>query len=745
MLRDCDWSVDRDYKTGSENEPLQFYLDGLANSNEFSLLLGYFSSSAINLLSVGFATFISKGGKMKMVINHLLSSKDKEAISRVEDNPNEIRVFDLTDVVSLGRVLDEYDTHFFECLAYLISAKRIEIKIIKPKNGKGISHYKSGVFSDGKDSVGYKASCNFTYFGLSENIEELEAFLSWENGRSNKLIKKQLRLIEDYFTEKDDNVEYISAIDIEVVLKDRFGKKDINELLVQEEQLLRKKQSLIANPKLKKTIAKLFSDIEIIRTTPRFPYPAGPRDYQRQAYNNWVSNGFKGIFAMATGTGKTITSLNCLLNEFQNNSNGVYHAIILVPTITLVHQWEREAMSFNFLEVIKVSSKSEWERELATTLSTAKRIPTSFIIISTYASFVRDRFNKYMALLPADTLFIADEAHNIGSQSVLNKLDTLKVEKRIGLSATPKRVYDPEGSLCMEAYFDDKEPFTYTFSMERAITEGILCNYDYHPHIVTLTAEEFDEYVVISKKLSRIFDGKSGEFKDKDLAQMLLMKRKRIIHKASSKLSITKSILEERFKAEGNLRYTFVYVPEGIATEPSEDDNNDEGVENIKIIHQYTREIGNIHPSILVNQFVSGMKERDQVLKQFMDGKIQVIASMKCLDEGVDIPRAEHAIFCSSTGNPRQFIQRRGRILRKHPDKHKAVIHDLIVIPNFSESDIDSETYSLERTLVRKELERVMYFASLSNNPFETEALFSEVCGHYDLNIYTIHQELQTS
>jgi hypothetical protein len=141
--------LDRDYKTGSENEPLQFYLDGLANSNEFSLLLGYFSSAAINLLSVGFATFISKGGKMKMVINHLLSAKDKEAISRVEDNPNEIRVFDLTDIVSLGRVLDEYDTHFFECLAYLISEKRIEIKVIKPKNGKGIAHYKSGVFSDG--------------------------------------------------------------------------------------------------------------------------------------------------------------------------------------------------------------------------------------------------------------------------------------------------------------------------------------------------------------------------------------------------------------------------------------------------------------------------------------------------------------------------------------------------------------------------------------------------------------------
>jgi hypothetical protein len=129
MLKDCDWSIDRDYKSGTENEPMQFYLDGLANSSEFQLLLGYFSSAAINLLSVGFATFISKGGKMRMVINHLLSEKDKEAILKAENFDSTIKVFDLADIVSLGKVLDDYDSHFFECLAYLIAEKRIEIKV----------------------------------------------------------------------------------------------------------------------------------------------------------------------------------------------------------------------------------------------------------------------------------------------------------------------------------------------------------------------------------------------------------------------------------------------------------------------------------------------------------------------------------------------------------------------------------------------------------------------------------------
>lgn len=747
MLKDCDWSLDRDYKTGSENEPLQFYMDGLANSNEFNLLLGYFSSSAINLLSVGFATFISKGGKVRMVINHLLSAKDKEAINKVEEgNQQDLKVFDLTDASILQRYLDEYNTHFFECLTYLIAQKRIEIKVIKPKDGKGIAHYKSGVFSDGQDAVGYQASCNFTYYGLSENIEQLEAFLSWENGRSNKLIKKQLKLIDDYFAEKDEDVEYIPVSDIEVVLKDRFGKKDINELLVQEEQLLKKKQSLISNPKLKKTIARLFNEIEIIRRTPKFPFGGEPRPYQKTAYENWVANDYKGIFAMATGTGKTITSLNCVLNEYEKSKDEVYHAFILVPTITLVEQWEEEAKSFNFQDVITVSSKTKWESRLATTLSTANRIPTSFIVIGTYASFIRERFNKYAKQLPTDTVFIADEAHNIGSRSVIEQLKAITLQKRIGLSATPKRIYDPEGSEAMERFFGDAEPYTYAFSMEKAITDGILCQYDYHPHLVQMTSDELEEYAEITKKLARLYSPSGDGFENNEIAERLLLKRKRIIHKAENKLSKTLEILRDRYEKDGNLEYTFVYVPEGYTTNVSDnDDVNETDQENLRIINQYTSAIGNIDTNILVNQFVSGMPDRDEVLDQFKQGRIQVIASMKCLDEGVDIPRAEYAIFCSSTGNPRQFIQRRGRILRKHPDKHKATIHDLVVIPDLSMSSKGSDTYNLERNMVKKEIERVMYFASLSENPYETEQLFEEICEHYELNIYTIYEELKAS
>lgn len=323
------------------------------------------------------------------------------------------------------------------------------------------------------------------------------------------------------------------------------------------------------------------------------------------------------------------------------------------------------------------------------------------------------------------------------------KLNGFRLLKRIGLSATPKRIYDLEGTAEMEQFFSDKEPYTFSFSMEKAIRDRVLCQYYYYPHIIKLTEEEMAEYTTISNQLAKLYSYGQANTEKQGIIERLLLKRKRIIHKASNKLPTTIEILRKQFVEKGNLKYTFVYVPEGETFEILEDED-ESVVENIRLINQYTREIAKIDEAILVNQFISGMQDRDEILTQFQKGDIDVIASMKCLDEGVDIPRAETAIFCSSTGNPRQFIQRRGRILRKHRDKIFAIIHDLVVIPDYKQEERGTETYNLEKGLVRKELERVMYFASLSKNPFFTEDLFKDVCDFYNLNIYTIQTELAT-
>jgi superfamily II DNA or RNA helicase len=538
----------------------------------------------------------------------------------------------------------------------------------------------------------------------------------------------------------------VQVADVEVAIRNEFGNKDLNELLVQEKDLLGSLERVTNTGRLNRLVNTLEDELDELARKPRFPYPSGPRPYQRDAHQNWKANDHKGIFAMATGTGKTITSLNCLLEETKAHPQGLYHALILVPTITLVEQWDAEARGFNFKDIIRVSSKEKWEKDLATTLSDAKRIPTSFIIISTYASFVKERFLKYIKQLPEDTLFIADEAHNIGSKSVLNKLEQIPAAKRIGLSATPKRIYDPEGSGVMEAYFNDSEPYVYSFPMERAIEEGILCKYYYYPHVVRLDPDELQEYVEISKKLAKLAAMSRGSSDNSEAIERLLLKRKQIIHKAKNKLGTARSILEDRLRKEGNLCYTFVYVPEGIRVEEVvDDDTGAVSSEEVNIIDQYTRMVSSLDPKLMVNKFTSGMADRDSVLEQFKKGQIHVIASMKCLDEGVDIPRAEHAIFCSSTGNPRQFIQRRGRILRKHPDKYNAVIHDLVVIPDLTISHAGSDTFEVEKKMVKSELERVMYFASLSMNPYHTEDVFQEICEHYGLNIYTIYEGLKNA
>lgn len=742
MLKDCDWSIDRDYKSGTENEPMQFYLDGLANSSEFQLLLGYFSSAAINLLSVGFATFISKGGKMRMVINHLLSEKDKEAILKAENIDSTKKIFDLTDVVSLGKTLDDYDTHFFECLAYLIAEKRIEIKVIKPKSGKGIAHYKSGVFSDGENYVSYKASCNFTLFGLSENLEELEAFLSWENGRSNKLIKKQLKVIDKYFTEQDNDVEYLSAHEIEVAIRDKFGKKDIDELMVQEEELMKKKMSLITNKKLKDTILKLFDDIEKARRNPKFPDYGKPRDYQNAAYENWVRNNYSGVFAMATGTGKTITAMNCVLNEFKKTNN--YKAIILVPTLVLVEQWKKEVKNFNFSNIITVSSKNASWKQTLTELKTKDSfgVSTSYIVIATYKSFTSDKFQEFVKDLKGDEIFIADEAHSIGAGNVKSKLFQLKIKKRIALSATPKRAYDPGGTREIEEFFNDTEPYTYNFSMERAIEENILCKYYYFPTLVSLQEDEMKEYNEISLRIARLFSKVAQDESVKKQYENLLMLRKAIIHKAKNKFDAFKNIVSGIIKSETGLKYSLVYAPEGYH---SDDEFIEEEFPELKgdsrIIDFYSNIVRSISPTTYVAQYTSESEDKENLLRSFENGKIDVLLSMKCLDEGVDVPRTEQAIFCSSTGNPRQFIQRRGRILRKHRDKMFAKIFDLVVIPMVA---YNSPNFESEKKLVQKELERVVHFAYMAINKYEAVEGLKKICEYYQLNLDSIHLELKS-
>ena len=691
MLFEVDWAEDGTYRPGEYNSPEKFFNDGLENSNEFDLQLGYFSSATISVLADGFATFISKGGKMRLVINHIVSTEDKNAISKGLKG-GFINCFDLTDFAQLRKTFDEYTQQFFECLAFLIYNKRIDIRIIKPRNKKGISHTKTGQFRDGDSVTSFTGSANFTISGLFNNLEEIKIDRSDSlDVMTRKRIESQREEFDCIMDGTKRNIEYLSPENLISAIKTNYGDKDIEELLDVEAKLRKIKHDKKVQ-ELKRQDSLVSEPIEEI--LPCFPFPSGPRDYQQLAFDNWKNNGQKGLFAMATGTGKTITSLNCLLEIYKRK--GYYKAIILVPTITLVNQWEQECRKFRFSNIIKVYSKNlVWRDEVERVhfnekYKSDKDPEVSYIIISTYASYSREKvFNVLNGFDKRRVLMIADECHNMGSGSLVKRLKEIPYLRRIGLSATPERQFDENGNNKLRKFFGSEEHYTYEYSMKEAIDKGVLCRYMYYPHIVKLTSDEMDAYLELSEKISRYFNYNTCSFDEQDeMLKRLLLARKRIIHKAVNKLAMFKEIIQKRFEEKGNLKYSLIYVPEGNRpdyldsaddfdhTEEIADDNDAE-----HLINQYTLAVTEIDRSVTVRKFVSGQQDREEILSDFAAGKLHVLTSMKCLDEGVDVPRSELAIFCSSTGNPRQFIQRRGRVLRTHKHKQMAELHDLVVVP----------------------------------------------------------------
>ena len=763
MLKDVTYPAHRRFKSRTQWEPVGFFSECLCNATEFDLMLGFFSSSAINVLSDGFATFLYNGGRMKLIINDILTDQDKEAFANGKlDN---LPFFDITDLEKLKTTLSERDTHFFECLSWLIKNDRLEVKIVAPKEGIGISHTKTGVFDDGHDFVAFDGSCNFSRTALVDNIESLTVSCEWDGNIEAEKARDIKEDFEMVFNGKDETVVYKTTEQVRTKLVESFKDKTLSSLLEDEYKLIEqhtqeknlpssiknalekaKQRVSIAINKIKEEKKNNSHNVVLPYINPCFPYPSGPRDYQQQAFENWKNNGQKGLFAMATGTGKTITSLNCLLEIYKRN--GYYKAIILVPTITLVNQWEQECEKFHFSNIIKVYSKnSEWRTKLeriqmAEEYKKSTDAPQNFIIISTYASFTRSNvFDILNGFEKSKVLLIADEAHNMGSPTIMKRIGNIKYLRRIGLSATPERQFDEDTNTKLFRFFGAEKQYTYEYSMEEAIENGVLCRYLYYPHLVRLTDSEMQRYLDLSVKIAKYFNFNTSTFDKKDdILMNMLLARKRIIHKAANKLTIFNQIIQERYNKNGNLKYSLVYVPEGTKPDYIYDsdifdstDQVSDDAEADHLIDLYTEAVMKLDKFITVKKFVSGQQDRDKVLDDFASGKLQVLTSMKCLDEGVDVPRSELAIFRASTGNPRQFIQRRGRILRKHKDKFMAEIHDLVVAP---EVNYGSDSFKMERALLKGELSRVRNFALLSENPSYSQMELKSVMEHYGLNMY---------
>ena len=655
---------------------------------------------------------------MRLYINEHISEDDYNLFKY--GNPEGLETILLERYSELKKTLSERNEHFFKCLALLIQQDRICVRVVVKKDG-GLAHQKVGIFTDQNgDMVSFTGSLNMTASAFLSNLETIECTCSWRGDDSYGKVQDSVFHYERMWSGiNDDVILYEARTFCQQIVKE-YPNIKTSELLEEEERL--SKQFLSRNIPSGK-----------YNQGPHFPNGHSPFDYQEEAYKSWVNNGKQGIFAMATGTGKTITSLNCVLHEYHDS--GKYQVLVLVPTIALVDQWKDEVESFGFTDIIEVSSANPQWRARLTQLKNNIRLykkDCSFFIVSTYDSYCNRDFQQLVNQLPEDLIVIADEAHNIGSPTVRAAFKTIRAKRRIALSATPSRIYDDEGTAEIESLFNDKHPYIVNFSMEKAMACGRLMHYNYYPIIVSLDEEEMDSYVDISKRLMRLYDA-TGRCKDEEKAKRLMQERKRILHKANGKQMALKSIIRDI--GEESLKYCFVYVPEGIS---DKDNETSSAEDSTKIIQDMLFAIKEVYPNVRCNTYIGekSKKERRSILSGFAEGKIDVLLAMKCLDEGVDIPRTQYGIFASSTGNPRQFIQRRGRLLRKHDDKSIAYIYDMIVVPSSVIEGVEPEYFEIEAKLVRQELARVAYFAQLSSNYYQdVKPALQEIVDYYHLNL----------
>lgn len=708
------------YSKFDSHRPMEFCLQALGNSTRLDLGLGYFSSASFNVLSLGMAQFIVNNGHMNLYINKYISNEDYALLKGKYDEKFDEEL--VTSFIRLKKTFDQRDEHFFQCLAYLIATCRVNVKIVVLTDG-GLPHEKYGIFTDESgNKIHFTGSMNLTATAILGNLETLECTCSWKGDDSLEKVLSLERHFHKVWNGECAGVKIYDAKHFCNYIMTAYPNQDPENLLRQEQEFL-----AIYNSQKKSSLSD----------SPHFPfkYHHGARPYQEEAYKAWVNNGKQGIFAMATGTGKTVTSLNCALHEY--NEDGFYNLLILVPSLDLVVQWQDELKRFNFKKSINVSSmNASWRKELMDISQKIKRKKTAnYAIISTYDSFVNKDFQYLLPILSENMILIADEAHNIGGKSVKECFRNLTVKRRIALSATPERIYDEEGSKDIASFFNDGYPYVYSFPMSKAIDEGRLCQYYYYPKLAYLNDDEMSLYSFISKKLAQLWDSEKGKYKNRKEAEMLLMNRKRIIHKCADKLSVFRRIILEI--GEENLKYTFVYTPQGKYEKMGIDDKvtlaeNDD----ISFIQKLLDETKAIYPNKRCNTFtgIDSKEKRSLLLKSFAEGDLDILFAMKCLDEGVDVPRAERGIFTSSTGNPREFIQRRGRLLRTHPDKMFSYIYDIVVIPAMSKRD--DSFGRMEQNMVKSELKRVAYFSSLSMNCYANKGAFevlNDIAHHFGI------------
>jgi DNA phosphorothioation system restriction enzyme len=438
------------------------------------------------------------------------------------------------------------------------------------------------------------------------------------------------------------------------------------------------------------------------------------RQYQRVAVANWFANQGRGTLKMATGTGKTITAL-AIATELYNKIN-LQVLLVICPYCHLVNQWARESEKFCLKPILAFDSARSWQNKLAAGLYEVRVGDPAFLtIITTNATLMSDSLQSQLRYFPEKTLIIGDEVHNLGAPRLGQSLPR-NIGLRLALSATPERHFDEQGTEAILDYFGPVlQP---ELTLADAIRKKALVHYLYYPILVELTEAETRKYSRLTQKIGWALWG-DEKVEENDALTSLLMQRARLIGAAANKLIALRELMIHRLDTS----HTLFYCGDGALEGGARRNNNRQLTETAKLLGS---ELG-----YRVNTYTAAtpLAERERLRRQFESGELQGLVAIRCLDEGVDIPAIRNAVILASSSNPRQFIQRRGRILLPHPGKERATLFDMIVLP----PDLGRETLEVERNLLRKELKRFLEFADLADNAGEARVKLLQLQKRYGL------------
>lgn len=714
-----DIKIEPMYNSLMNNVVDEFYTPVLSQSILYERAVGFFSSTALLELAKGIEGLIKNEGAIHVIASPRLNKEDIEAIEHG---------FELKEVVetSLLRELKEPKNKFegerLNFLSNLIAHGILDIKIafLDNNNENAMFHIKTGLMHDSDGNViAFTGSMNETLNAFSHNYETVDVFKSWTDDGQD-LSESELKRIEykqieflNLWENCQPKVKVHSFTSIKDEIVKRYLKKDVFKC---------------SDTKVDKDeFSKALVD------APRIPSDFNIRDYQLTAVDNWIKEGYKGIFDMATGTGKTYTALIGISKLFKNNNDRL--AIIIVcPFQHLVEQWVEDIEKFGMKPIIchSASKQKNWKSIIENKIELFNDgLLNSFCFVVTNASFSSEYFQNAISALYQNTLIVIDEAHNFGAKHLKETLPE-KIPYRLALSATITRHNDEVGSEALLNYFGN---ICIKYTLKDAIDNQMLTPYYYYPIEVQLTESELEEYLSITSEIGKALlrcKKKNGKILISEKVEALLLKRARLVAGASDKLIK----LKETIKDYKNDNHMLVYC--GSTT--LKDVEYKEGIppiDEIKQINAVTYILGN-ELLMKVSKFTSeeSADERAMLKESFNEGRqIQALIAIRCLDEGVNIPSIDKAFILASSSNPKEYIQRRGRVLRLYPGKKYSIIYDFITVP--IEIDLlDAYPENIKnslKSLVQREVNRMEDFASIALNPSETDFLVADLKRAYNL------------